>query len=330
MRFLLIISFVLLVGSMLPFEVAALTVSPVRIELFGDPGTLLKGELLLINEQEISRTFYSSCENFEATGETGTPSFISGEEGLATWIETATSITLEPGEEKEVPYTITIPQDADPGGHFAAIFWGTSPPKAEEGGQVSIGAKVGILILLRVSGEIEEGGGILEFSAKDKQKFFSTLPVQFAYRFQNGGDDRIRLKGEITIRNIFGKTLEVLPANRSEGNVLPQSIRKFEVTWEKEDSSKQQVASDREGFLTDLKREWNNFAFGRYTAELNLEYGTEGETAQASFSFFIVPWRILSIVLFILAVLVFFFIIGIKRYNKWIIARASGSIKRKQ
>ena len=315
-------------GTILPFEAAALTVSPVRIELTGDPGTVIEGELVLINEQEETRTFYSSFGNFEATGETGTPSFVTAEEGLATWIETISSVTLEPREEKEVPYTIAIPKDADPGGHFAAIFWGTSPPKTEQGGQVSIGAKVGVLILLRVSGEIEEGGGILEFSAKDKQKFFSSLPVQFAYRFQNGGDDRIKPEGEITIKNMFGKTLAVLPANKSEGNVLPQSIRKFEVIWEKEDkedredSSKQEIVDDKEGFLAGLKREWNNFAFGRYTTILNLEYGAAGEKAQASFSFFIIPWRILSIVLFILAVLVFLFIIGIKRYNKWIIAKA--------
>jgi len=327
MRYLVIISFLLAVGCILPLEVAALTVSPVRIELIGDPGTVVEDEFILTNEQKETRTFYSSFENFEATGETGTPSFVPGEEGLATWIETVSSVSLGPGEEKEVPYTITIPQDADPGGYFAAIFWGTSPPKNEEGGQVSIGAKVGILILLRVSGEIEEGGGILEFSTKDKQKFFSALPVQFAYRFQNGGDDRIRPEGEITIKNMFGKTLAILPANRSEGNVLPQSIRKFEIIWEKEDkedSSKEETAEDKEGFLTGLKREWNNFAFGRYTAELNLEYGTEGETAQASFSFFIIPWRILTIILFILVVLVFSFIIGIKKYNKWIIAKAKG------
>lgn len=324
MRFLMIITFVLAMGSMLPFEVAALTISPVRVELFGDPGAVVKGEIILINEQEGTRTFYSSFENFEASGESGTPSFVEGLEGLATWIETVPDVTLAQDEKQEVPYTITIPQDADPGGHFAAIFWSTSPPKTEQGGGVSIGAKVGVLILLKVSGEIEEGGGVLEFSAKDKQKFFSSLPVIFIYRFQNGGDDRIKPEGEITIKNMFGRTSAILPANRSEGNVLPQSIRKFEMIWEKEDSNKQETVDDKEGFLTGLKREWNNFAFGRYTAELNLEYGTEGETAQASFSFFIIPWRILGIILFILAVLVFSFIIGIKKYNKWIIAKAKG------
>src|SRR4030042_1801472 len=324
LRFSVIISFLFVVGSMLPFGVAALTVSPVRIELSGDPGTVIEDEMNLTNEQEETKTFYSSFGNFEATGETGTPSFVSAEEGLATWIETDSSITLGPKEEKKVSYSIAIPKDADPGGHFAAIFWGTSPSGNEEGGQVSIGAKVGILILLRVSGEIKEEGGILEFGAKDNQKFFSALPVQFVYRFQNGGGDRVKPEGKVTIKNIFGKTLAVLPANKSEGNVLPQSIRKFEMIWEKEKegTSEQEAANNKEGFLAGLKKEWNNFAFGRYTAILNLEYGTTGEKAQASFKFFIIPWRVLSISFFILAVLVFLFIIGIKRYNKWIIAKA--------
>ncbi len=325
MRFLVIISFILVVGSILPFEAAALTISPVRIELIGDPGAVVKGELMLINEQEGTRTFYSSFGNFEASGETGTPSFVEGLEGLATWIETVSQVTLAQDEKQEVPYTIQIPLDADPGGHFAAIFWSTFPPQTKEKGGVSIGAKIGVLILLRVSGEIEEGGRILEFSTEDKQKFFSALPVQFVYRFQNGGDDRIKPEGEITIKNMFGRTSAVLSANKSEGNVLPQSIRKFEMTWEKEDgkdSSKQETVDDKKGFFTGLKREWNNFAFGRYKAILNLKYGVAREKAQESFSFFIIPWRILSIVLFILAVLAFLFIVGIKRYNKWIIAKA--------
>jgi len=324
MRFLalVIVSFFLAVGSMLPLEVAALTVSPVRIELTGDPGAVVKGELTLTNEQEGTRTFYSSFGNFEATGETGTPSFVPGEEGLATWIETASSITLGPGELKEVPYTIAIPQDADPGGHFAAIFWGTSPPKAEGGGQVSIGAKVGVLILLRVSGEIEEGGGVLEFSAKDKQKFFSSLPITFIYRFQNSGSDRIKPEGEITIKNMIGGTSVVLPANKSEGNILPQSIRKFEVSW----NPKGIETVEKGSFFEELKREKANFAFGRYVAKLNLEYGTAKEEAQASFSFWVLPWRILVVAILILAIVAFLLIKGVKKYNQWIIARAKSQM----
>lgn len=305
-------------GLFLSSVVLALTVSPVKFEIFGDPGKILKGEISLMNEYKETKTFYSSVENFEATGETGTPTFTLAEEGLATWIEVPSQITLKPEEKKTIPFTIKIPQNADPGGHFAAIFWGTSPPQVKEGGQVSIAAKVGILVLLRVTGEIEEGGGILEFSTKNKQKVFNSLLINFVYRFQNGGDDRIKPSGEITIKNIFGGTSAVLPANKSEGNVLPQSIRKFEVEW----SSDQTQITEKGGFFEELKREKTNFAFGRYTAQLNLEYGTAKEEAQASFGFFIIPWRILILAILILAIVALVLTKGIKKYNQWIIAKA--------
>ena len=114
-------------GLLLSSTASALTVSPVKLEISGDPGEIVKGEILLKNEKEGTKTFYSSFENFEATGETGTPTFIPAKEGLGTWIEAAPQITLEPGEQKKVPYTISIPEDADPGGHFAAIFLGYFP-----------------------------------------------------------------------------------------------------------------------------------------------------------------------------------------------------------
>ena len=50
--------------------------------------------------------------------------------------------------------------------------------------------------------------------------------------------------------------------------------------------------------------------------------GAEGEAAKASFSFFVVPWRILSIAVVSFAVLLFLFSLGLKRYNRWIIAQA--------
>lgn len=307
----------------LPYGADALTVSPVRSEVEGDPGGTVRGELLLLNEQEGTRTFYSSFANFEATGETGTPNFIEGTEGLATWIETSSQVTLQQGEGEKVPYAIKIPVNADPGGHFAAIFWSTSPP-ATKGGGVSIGAKIGALILLRVSGEIQEGGGPLEFSVKDKQKFFSSLPITLAYRFSNAGGDRVVPQGEITIKNLLGLTSATLPANKKEGSVLPNSIRKFEVAW----AGKQQETSDKQqdegaGFFEVAGRQWSEFHFGWYTAKMSLVWGAANQTASSAYSFFIIPWQLLLIVIIILAIIGFLGRVGLKKYNRWIIAKAT-------
>jgi len=168
---------------------------------------------------------------------------------------------------------------------------------------------------------------VLDFGTKDNQSFFSSLPVSLTYRFQNGGGDRLKPEGEIKITNLIGFTSATLNANPKDGNILPQSIRKFEVLWEKErektESLKtQQPEEEKGGFFAGLKKEWNNFAFGRYTATLNLSYGVEGEIVKASFSFFVIPWRILSIVFVFFAAALFLFSLGLKRYNRWIIAKA--------
>src|SRR3989344_49466 len=186
-----------------PLNVEALTVSPVRMEITADPGQTVTGKLLLLNEQDGTKTFYSSFENFEPSGDSGAPRFIGAGDGLATWMEIDSKVTLESGKSIDIPYSITIPQNAEPGGYFAAIFFGSQAPGVQGGGEVSIGAKIGVLILLRVSGEVAEGGGLLEFITKEKNRFFSTLPISFFYRLNNTGGDRIVPSGEIKIKNIF-------------------------------------------------------------------------------------------------------------------------------
>ena len=198
---------------------------------------------------------------------------------------------------------------------------------------MGVGAKVGILVLLKVSGTIKEGGGLLEFGSQNKQKFFSSLPIIFIYRFQNSGSDRVKPEGEIKIKNTFGGTSVLLPANTDHGNILPASIRKFMVVWtggEDRDEStgiKPQAMSGADqklGFFGMVKKEWSNFVFGRYTADLNLKYDQDNKEANASYSFFVIPWQLLSIIFVILAIIGFLGAIGLKKYNRWIIAKATG------
>ena len=294
--------------------VFALTVLPARVEITGDPGATLQGEIELFNEQEGAKTFFTSFENFEPSGDSGVPYFIGAKEGLATWIRSDDKVVLASGKRTIVPYSITIPANAEPGGHFAAIFFGSQDPSAQGGGQVSVGGKVGVLMLLRVAGEVEESGGLLEFIAKGKQRFFSALPVTFAYRLNNTGGDRVVPLGEIKIKNTVRMTAATLLANKNEGSALPGSIRKFEVVWGEE--------LQPAGFFEMAGRQWSEFHFGWYTAQLNLTWGAMNQTADADFSFFVIPWQLLLLILVPLAMIVFLGKIGLKKYNRWIIAQA--------
>ncbi len=301
----------------------AVTITPVRFEISSDPGQIVSGEMIVMNEQDEIKTLYSSFDNFEARGENGTPTFVPAAEGLGTWISTDASITLNPRESKVVPFTINVPSSAEAGGHFAAVFWSSNP---NEPGQVSIGAKIGTLVLLTVSGEITEEGKVMDFSTKDGQKKFDALPVGFTYRFQNGGNDRIKPEGLLVVKNMFGMITKNIPANQVEGNVLPKSIRKFEVVWQSNADESLTLADaekiSNESFTETIKRQWDNFALGKYTAHLDLSYGTKNQKATAMYSFFVFPWQLILTVLIGVILALYLLKHGIKKYNKWVIEQA--------
>lgn len=309
-----------------PRFVSALTITPVRLEIAGDPGQTVTQEMTLVNERTTSETFYSTYANFEASGETGTPTFVDAKDDLGTWMDAPTSVVLGPGESRIIPVKINIPQNAEPGGHFASIFWGTTP-KDGTPGEVSIGAKTGMLVLLRVNGEVSESGGVLEFAVKDKKNFFTALPVSFYYRFQNNGGDRVKPKGDVFIRNFLGIKSALIPANVVEGNVLPKSTRKFETAWQKKTSADSADVTVDRSFFEQAKYEWNNFALGYYTATLKLKYATN-QTSESKVSFWVFPWHLL-LILCIIALLLFFILRkGLKSYTRFVIAQAQRNLRR--
>lgn len=314
----LTLSALLLITGIIGFasHALALTISPARIELTGNPGETITGEFTLVNNQENAATFYSSTNNFESSGDTGTPSFTSGTVDLASWIQIQPQVTLAKGETVKVPFTITIPKDADAGGHFAAMFLSTNPT-VPSGGQVSIGAKIGTLILLRVSGDIKEGGGVTAFGTENNQLVFTSLPVHLQYKFNNTGNDRVEPYGNVIIRDTVYLKTKTLPGNSSIGNVLPGSSRRFTVIWG-DNSTPPPSQTD---FFGSVAYETQHFALGMYTAQLSLQYGSSGR-ADASKIFFVLPWQLLIVVGIILLILFFVFGFLLKRYNRWIIAKA--------
>ncbi len=302
-----------------PNTAFALTVSPAKLEITGDPGTTVYGEIEVFNEQQDTRTFFSSFENFEPAGDSGTPYFIGATNGLATWMQTQQSITLFPSQREKIPFTITIPEGTEPGGYFAAIFWGSTPPEQTGGGgEVSIGGKIGVLVLLRVSGTVEEAAGILDFGTKNQQRFFTGIPITFSYRVNNAGGDRIVPLGDITIKNTFRLATKTLAGNKNEGSVLPGSIRKFETIWGE--------PIQTEGFFSSVKQQWKEFHFGWYSAHLHLVWGESNTKVEQTFHFFVIPWQLLLIIVSLVLFIGGFARIGIKKYNAWIIAKATMTV----
>jgi hypothetical protein len=303
----------------------ATTITPPRLELEGDPGTTVRSSFKVINDSESTSTLYTEVENFEARDETGNPQFVQTKEGLSIWIDVEDRVSVAPGEEKEIPFSIQVPRSAEPGGYFASIFVRNTPPSAQ-GREVSVGAKLGVLILFRVNGEIQEGVDILEFSTRDNRRLFTSLPIEFYYRFQNTGADRVKPEGDIIVKNVVGLKAKILSANRTDGSVLPRSIRRFESAWihgggGQEDPTEAFTPRASGSFLDEAKYQWSNFAFGMYTANLDITFGQTNKTASGTFRFLVIPWQLLIIVgAGLIAVLIALRFV-LRRYNRYIISR---------
>jgi hypothetical protein len=316
---------VLVACLLLPVASSAVTISPPIIELNASKGDVINQSLKVRNESTRAAIYYLSSEKFVAAGEGGTPQFVtSGEDvDLASWIKfPSDSITIPAGATVEVPFTITVPSYAGPGGHYAAIFLSTVPPKATAGGSsVSIASKIGSLILVKIAGEIKESAELTEFSTGAKS--YSSLPVDFSIRVNNTGNVHLKPMGTITVKNMFGSIAGKVAVNNNGGNVLPGQTRKYDAQWVKNPN-----ATGSKTFWGKYRDQRENYAFGKYTADLVLAYGTAGLTLAGSTSFWVIPWNIILVNLLIVIIVVVILYFVIKKYNAWLLSKYANKNKK--
>ncbi|MEM9336236.1 MAG: LytR C-terminal domain-containing protein [Patescibacteria group bacterium] len=248
----------------------------------------------VLNPNQFPITVYAEAVNFAPQGEGGTGKFIpifeTFTEGttLAEWIEiTQEPITVEPESSISVPFSVTVPDDASPGGHFAAILIGTQPPEQEEAVQIRTAQVVSSLFFVRIDGDVVEDGTIRSFRALDQ---FTDEPTStFELRFENKGNVHLQPQGDIRIINMWGEERGVIPVNHEThfGNVLPDSVRRFSFSWEGERS------------FTDI---------GRFRAEATLAYGTDQRKfVTRSAVFWVIPVQ--EVILTLLGLYLIFWIV---------------------
>ena len=277
----------------MPFFVSAqgtgLSVSPLTFELTANPGDEISNIVKVFNTGDSSIPVTIEVEDFRPVGETGQVT-ISPEEdetySLAKWVRTVPeTFILEPQELRVVEFTVSVPLNAEPGGHYGSILASISGGTIAGGG-TAIAQKVGALLLLQVAGEVREQLFLKSFKAP---QFSEYGPITLASRFENSGTVHVKPRGFILIKNMLGG--EVAQLNLSQKNVLPDSIRRMETVLDKK------------------------YLFGRYEATLTAIYGSANEPISAVTTFWIIPWKITLGILVGLAIVIFYFYKTRKRWR---------------
>lgn len=273
-------------------------VGPGKQEIFLEPGGTQVVEIKVTNRTGEIHTFEMKVEDFSGSRDlTSTVKLFGSERGPYSLRDYITveqpRFTLGHAERARVLVTISIPPDAEPGGLYGSVLTQITS-KTVEGATGSAGAaiisRIGTLFFVRVPGEVTEDGSLEEFSiGPDDRKFLAGDPVNFHILFENNGSVHLNPYGLITIKNILGDTVgerEVEP-----WFVLPDSLRLREVEWSRP------------------------LLVGRYTATAQINRGYDDIIDESTISFWVLPWKLILLIVAILAVLILLIYFVMSRFE---------------
>lgn len=285
--------FVLFINLTMAGQTRAMMVSPVIYDVTIDPGAESIQEILLKNDSNSSAEYSLSSENFIPFGEEGNQMYLSDSDrsDLASWFAwNADVIRVGAGESVRVPIHIRVPFNASAGGHYASVFI-SKKSGGSDLSRVGVSEEVGVLFLVRVRGEVLERLSVDSFLLQSSSHS-NRLPLHVDLRLQNEGSVHVRPEGNLVVRNLIGKRVAVIPLNPTGKAVLPGSIRHFQMDWKKTEGD-----SDACSFWNEVRMEWVNFAFGRYTFEVEGVFGDMHQTFSSDrIIVWIIPWHLLTVV----------------------------------
>jgi hypothetical protein len=267
------------------------TISPPTIERTEDPGTTGEGTLKITNNSGTSLTFKAVIRDFVVDNPNGIPHVLVGDTlstkySASAWIGVSpNTFTVAPGKTQQLSYYLQIPANARPGGHYAAVMYEPQEVIGGEGTGAGVETHIGSLFYIHVKGNVIENATVKQFSANSFQEYG---PVTINTQIANSSDTDIKPQGTVTVKNILGQVAYSQPLEAH--NIYPEAVRNF---------------SNKLG---------KKFMFGPYTAELHATFGAaNNKTLFASVGFFILPWKIVGLVVLALIVLILLFIFWRKK-----------------
>lgn len=320
----LLITVALLCVALTPAHVAhalnedagqALEIAPPVLTLTADPGDVINAQINLRNISSSPLIVTSQINDFSAKDENGIPD-IDVEEtrdspySLKPWMEPLAQLELASMEMQKLPVKISIPQDAAPGGYWSVVRFTVAPP-GTTGTGVSLSASLGAYVFLRVSGNAQESMEITQFFTTEPGRntpstLFEQTPLNFVLRIKNKGTVHEQPVSQVRVKDMFGRDVATVNMNLERWNVLPGSIRRFASPLD-------------EGVLGPTR------LFGKYSAEITTSFGTDKKTVTAVTEFWVIPYRLIILVLVGLVLLVFIIRALLRNYNRKITSQARTS-----
>ena len=305
-----------------------LAVSPQIFELDALLGETINSKIKIRNTSEVAVPINIRAVNFSAAEESGDMIFEQGLDDISIasykWLKIETpDFILDPEEKRDVHFSINIPDNAEPGGHYVVMLFEPQLPSFyfREGEPRSIPV-MGVLFLLSVKSlsldpvAMDEQIQIVEFGVPAGQRMqnlekalasiidlvpsasameinvVDKTPSSFVLRIKNNDIFHHKLTGDLFVYNTFGEKVGKAEIERT--TILPGKIREFPVDFQVEEFHYLKwLPAGISNFLV------QNTSLGKYKAELVLEVDNLKEKQQLSVmtDFWAIPWKIGFIIL---------------------------------
>jgi hypothetical protein len=294
----------------------AIAISP-RKDYTLEPGESVSDTLTITNRDTVNPLHLElSIIDFQAQDETGTPELLDGNVQKTAWslrdyITLPEQVEVDAGATVRVPMTVQMPADIGAGSYYSAIQYAAVNDIAEN--RLNISASSVTLVFVKVPGQAKQQLTFEQFGAFKPDEngtggsfaglFFNDRPKVMAYRLTNEGNIAEQPNASIEVKNSSGEVIYTISdANPKDQLALRGQTRRFEAC----------IVTENVQQTTDSGTEINtvvcgdtNFKPGRYTAELTVLYGENGnETREitAKATFWYLPWWFIGVVVAGLAV----------------------------
>lgn len=126
---------------------------------------------------------------------------------VGAWVALDEEVTVEPGDSVNLPFTLTVPDNATPGDHAGGIVASVTQEATDaEGQQVLVDNRVGSRIYLRVAGEISAQLEVSGLTVDYDRSWvpFSRGTAHVSYEVRNAGNARLGGDQAIDGHGLFG------------------------------------------------------------------------------------------------------------------------------
>ncbi len=324
---LFLIAFSLLLSYVGQKAIYAIPISPDKYFIDIQPGQTKDEELIIMGRREMTApvTLYLRAVGMKKVGEEHDRTFYIADPNdpsePANWIKLSkTTVTIHPGETVKIKWSITPSNVAQCGTNLAAILISTkdynkdankNPTEVELNKEVASQVHVTIRSKGKCNNKIHLQ--LLDFKViKQKILGLFSLPiynynnVTFETRVANDGNLIARSPmGFITIEGPNVNRAQV-PLNPDHYDIYPQTTRKFITVWQDKNYP------DKGNFIKKLFYEITHWRFGKYSATLGITKNTDTNII-TTVTFLIIPWRPFITIFVLIASLILYFKIKIKK-----------------